>query len=258
MIHLAVAGVRGRMGRAIAELLDGDARFELVAGLVSANDRGPTSIDVTGRRVAVSSHLGDAPCDVLIDVSLAPATLAWLEVGLSRRVPLVIGTTGHSQEALDRIATAARTIPIVLASNFSVGIQAILRRIGDLAKELGAGFDIEIVETHHRKKIDAPSGTAKAILDALLEVEPNTRRTVVYGREGAVGERKAGEIGMHAVRMGDIVGTHEVHFSGPGETLTIRHQAQSRATFAAGALRAAAWIVGRKQGLYSMLDVLRS
>lgn len=257
MIRLAIAGVRGRMGRAIVELLDGDARFELVAGLVSAVDRGPTSIDLAGRRVALSSRLGDAPCDVLIDVSLAPATMAWLEVGLSRRIPLVIGTTGHSTEARDRIEAVARTIPIVLASNFSVGIQAILRRVGDLAKDLGAGFDIEIVETHHRKKIDAPSGTAIAILDALLEAEPNTRRTVIHGREGAVGERRVGEIGIHAVRMGDIVGTHEIHFSGPGETLTIRHQAQSRATFAAGALRAAAWIVGRKPGLYSMLDVLR-
>ena len=258
MIRLALAGIRGRMGRAIADLLDGDTRFELVVGLISPDDHGPGTIDVAGRPVTLASRLGDERPDVLIDVSLAPATMTWIDVGAARGIPLVIGTTGHSPEARDRIATVAKTIPIVLASNFSVGIQAILKRVGDLAKELGPGFDIEIVETHHRKKIDAPSGTAKAILEAILDAEPNEGRTVVHGREGAVGERKAGEIGMHAVRMGDVVGTHEIHFSGPGETLTIRHEAQSRATFAAGALRAAAWIAGRKPRLYSMLDVLRA
>ena len=160
---------------------------------------------------------------------------------------------------------------IVKAANFSIGMQALLNVVGRVAVELGEEYDVEIVETHHRHKIDAPSGTALTIVAEIQKaLNPSREREradpvasplvggagLVFGRQGTVGERPKGQIGVHAVRMGDIVGQHEIHFSGPGETITIRHTAQSRETFAAGALRAAAWVIGKPPGLYSMRDVL--
>ncbi len=265
MIRLAVAGAAGRMGRCVLELAARDPRFEIAAA------------------VDHEAELALPACDVLIDFTDAAGTLAWLEVCCTRRIPMVIGATGHDEPQLARIARAAEVIPIVKAANFSIGMQVVLNAVGRIAKELGVEYDIEIVETHHLHKIDAPSGTALTIVAAIQQALDQSREreladtsaqtrerdrddqvasplvdgaNVVFGRHGKVGERPKGQIGVHAVRMGDVVGQHEIHFSGPGETITIRHTAQSRGTFAAGALRAAAWVVGRPPGLYSMRDVL--
>jgi len=260
MIRLTVAGAAGRMGRCVLELASRDPRFEIAAAI--DRDAEPTF----------------PACDVLIDFTDADGTMAWIDMCERRRVSMVIGATGHDELQFARIAQAAEVIPIVKAANFSIGMQVVLNAVGRIAKELGEEYDIEIVETHHRHKIDAPSGTALGIVERIVEgrafrarsasdgpgVDPlarargsdSTASQVVFGRHGRVGERPKAQIGVHAVRMGEVVGQHEINFSGPGETITIRHTAQSRETFAAGALRAAAWVVGRPPGLYSMPDVL--
>jgi len=255
-INVAVAGAAGRMGRAVLELAANDARFHIAAALDSQDDHAransirvgeidvPLSTSLTGRR------------DVLIDFTVAAGTMHWLEICRKWQMPMVIGATGHDEEQLAAIASAAHEIAIVKASNFSVGVQAMLSRVGALVKQMGPTFDVEIVEHHHRHKVDAPSGTALSLLDEILRATGRTRDDAVFGREGRTGPRPVGQIGIHAVRMGEIVGHHEVRISGPGETLSLVHTAHSRATFAAGALRAASWIVSRRAGLYSMADVL--
>lgn len=239
MIRLAVAGAKGRMGRCVTDLASRDPRFEVAA-----------AIDL-----GASTSL--PACDVLIDFTNAEGTMEWLPACATRLVPMVIGATGHDQSQHARIVDAARIIPIVRAANFSIGIQVILNALGRIATELGDDYDVEIVETHHRHKIDAPSGTALNLLEQVHQSRDRKGADdVVFGRHGKTGERPKRQIGVHAIRMGEVVGQHEIHFSGPGETITIRHTAHSRETFAAGALRAAAWIVGKPPGLYSMRNVL--
>jgi len=246
------------MGRCVLELASHDPRFELAA-----------AIDRSAQQTLPA-------CDVLIDFTDATGTMLWLEACETRRVPMVIGATGHDEAQLARIAQVARSIPIVKAANYSVGMQVVLSALERIANELGDEYDVEIVETHHRHKIDAPSGTAKAMVEKIVAARPIQTRSasdgpcvdplagakgsdstpVVYGRWGKVRERPNGQIGVHSIRMGEVVGQHEIHFSGPGETITIRHTAHSRETFAVGALRAAAWIIGKPPGLYSMRNVL--
>ncbi len=257
MIRLAVAGANGRMGRCVLELAGCDERFEIAAALTSGEPAlvGST-LPIGDGHVSVTDQL-DVECDVLIDFTLPSGTMAWLEICERRRLPMVIGATGHGEEQLSRIAQTANTIPIVRAANFSLGIQAILGLIGPLAQELGNSYDVEIVEAHHRDKIDAPSGTALALVEAIASVRKRSpKEGVVFGRHGQVGPRPPGQIGVHAVRMGDLVSQHEVHLAGPGETITIRHTVHSRTPYAAGALRAASWIVSKRPGLYTMRDVM--
>ena len=258
MIRLALAGATGRTGRHVFETACRDDRFDVVSALTKPGcPTLGTTLRVADREMTVAATL-DAPCDVLIDFTVADGTMDWLRECEARGLPMVIGATGHTDHQLARIKETARAIPIVKASNFSVGIQAILNIVGRVAAELGDGYDIEIVESHHRWKVDAPSGTALALVDQISEATGGDRtRDAVFGRHGTVGERPAGQIGVHAVRMGEIAGSHEIHFSGPGETVTIRHAAHSRSTFAAGALRAAAWIVNRQPGFYTLGDALR-
>ncbi len=256
MIRLAVAGASGRTGRCAVELASRDDRFEVVAALTKPGC--PTSgstVRVGESSVSIIETL-DTACDVLVDFAVAEGTMAWLDVCIERGIALVSGATGHSDEQLARLRQASGRIPILQAANFSVGIQAILRAVGPIAAKLGEAYDIEIVEAHHRHKVDAPSGTALELADRVAAATGATREDFVFGREGYVGERPTGQIGVHAVRMGDFVGWHEVHFSGPGEVLTIRHAAHSRDTFAAGALRAAAWIMDKPPGRYTMRDVM--
>jgi 4-hydroxy-tetrahydrodipicolinate reductase len=243
------------MGHCVLELAACDDRFDVVAAITKSG------CPMVGKRLSVGSKdllitttLEDE-CDVLIDFSIAEATSQWLEICKGRAVPMVIGSTGHTDAQLTEIKLAASECPILKASNFSVGIQAVLGLLGRVKAELGDAYDVEIVESHHRHKVDAPSGTALAMLDE-LGVGATVPIEVVFGRAGNVGPRPAGQIGVHSVRLGEVVGQHEIHFSGPGETVTIRHTAHSREAFAAGALRAAQWIVGRPAGLFSMADVL--
>lgn len=195
--------------------------------------------------------------DVVIDFSSHTATEGLAEICVSRQKAMVIGTTGHSDETRAKLAGFAARIPIVLASNFSTGVNALFWLTRKAAEILGPGFDAEIVEMHHRLKKDAPSGTAKTLAEILSEARQEQLSKVArHGRVGVVGARTASEIGIHAVRGGDVVGDHTVIFAGLGERVELTHKASSRDTFANGALRAAAWVVNQKPGLYSMQDVL--
>ena len=256
MIRLAVAGATGRMGRCVLERASQDQRFAITAALTASGDTTVGSpVRVGDGDVTITDSL-EGECDVLIDFTVAAGTMAWISVCERRAMPLVIGATGHDDRQLARIREASRVIPIVKATNFSVGIYAILGFIGKLVSDLGEDYDVEIIETHHHHKVDAPSGTALTLVDRIAAARGATLANVVFGRHGQVGERPAGQIGVHAVRLGETVGQHEIQLSGLGETVSIRHTAHSRSTFAAGALRAAAWVVGKKAGLYSMEDVL--
>ena len=195
--------------------------------------------------------------EVVVDFSSAAAVEAILCDCRQTRTPLVIGTTGHTAGQRALIAEAAREIPIVFAANFSVGVNLLFWLTRQAARILGPGFDLEVIEVHHRLKKDAPSGTARRLAEILAEARALTyEEHVRHGREGTVGARANDEIGVHAVRGGDVVGEHTVLFADAGERVELVHRASSRETFALGALRAAAWLRGRPAGLYDMEDVL--
>lgn len=262
-IRLAISGAAGRMGRRLVALAQQDAALRVTAALESA-DSPHLGDDVgelagIGRIGVVVNHRPTADFDVLIDFSLPAGTVHRLELCRERQCPVVIGTTGHDDAQRTAIRRAAEVVPVLHAANMSVGVNLILRLVEDLARRLNAEYDVEITEAHHRFKVDAPSGTALALRDAVTRgriAAGAATPTVVHGREGKTGARPPGEIGIHSLRIGDTVGTHSVSFGTLGETLTIRHTAHSRDTFAAGALRAAKWIVGTNPGLYDMSDVL--
>ncbi len=282
MIRVAVAGAMGRMGRCVLELAARDPQFTVAAALTARGCQySGTQVRIADQDVLVVESL-EAECDVLIDFSTAAGTTAWLEVCERREIPMVIGVTGHDAGQTARIREAAHQIPIIHSANFSVGVNALLGLVGPLAQMLGEEFDVEIVETHHRNKVDAPSGTALAFVRSLREAVRSGRGqstddrandgvqapprvsessndgggSVIHGRSGKAGPRPKGEIAVHAVRMGDVVGEHEIHMSGCGETITLRHTALSREAFGAGALCAARWLVSRRPGFYTMRDVL--
>lgn len=235
-MRIAVIG-NGRMGRMIDAVCAQDGGFE-VAGFV-----GPD---------ACASLAEIADIGAAIDFSYPGNLQDMLENAVSRRLPLVIGTTGLSPEQGDAIRAAASVIPIVWANNFSTGVTVLARLARVAAQALCGEFDIEITETHHNRKEDAPSGTAKALLSA---VDPQGEYAVVNGREGRPG-RRGHEIGMHALRGGTVAGEHSVRFFGQMEEIELRHRADSREIFARGALRAAKFAVQAKPGLYDMEDVL--
>lgn len=257
MIRLALAGATGRMGRCVLDVLPTDDRFALAAALVAPDDpRVGETLHVGATTVTLSDRLGGS-CDVLLDFSVPAGTAAWLEVCRAQRIPMVIGATGHDAAQTERMRDAAAEIPIVLAANCSAGLNAVLALVTEAARLLGGAYDVEIIETHHRHKVDAPSGTALLLLDELLRARGGSREgRATFGRAGQTGPRPAGQIGVHAVRLGDLIGRHEIHFGANGETVTITHQVQSRESFALGALRAAAWVVKRPAGMYTMREVL--
>jgi len=196
-------------------------------------------------------------CDVVVDFSHANASGQLSRACRAAQKPAVIGTTGHSKDERASIEDLAKSVPVVLSPNFSVGVNALFWLTRKAAQMLGENFDLEITEMHHRLKKDAPSGTAKKLAEILCEVRGlDYAKNVRHGREGLVGERRADEIGVHSIRGGDTVGDHTVSFAGAGERLELSHTAASRETFALGALRAARWVVGKSAGLYSMEDVL--
>lgn len=243
-LNVALVGAHGRMGRAIAACA---AREPAVYRVVAEAGRVAD--------LATAFNTGE----VVVDFSLPDATAAVLSAVTSRGLPLVLGTTGHDETIRPAIARAAETVPVVFASNFSVGVNALFWLTRRAAEILGPDFDLEIVETHHRLKKDAPSGTARRLAEILAETRAlSYERDVRHGRVGNVGARAASEIGMHAVRGGDVVGEHTVLFAGPAERLELTHRAGSRELFALGALRAARWAAepGRPPGLYDMEDVL--
>jgi 4-hydroxy-tetrahydrodipicolinate reductase len=260
-LRLAVAGCTGRMGQALLRLARTEPDLQIVAALTIPNDPAlgqdaglTVGLDRLG--VSVTQHC-EARCDAMIEFTLPAGCRVWAEWCADAGVPLVSGTTGLGEAGTAALRAAARHVPVVWAPNMSVGINLLLRLAAEATRQLGEAWDVEICETHHKHKVDAPSGTARALYEAVCAVrEQDPLEAATYGRYGRCGPRPAGEIGIHALRLGDSIGEHEVHFATAGETLTLRHRAQSRDIFAAGTLRAARWVVGRGPGLYGMQDVL--
>jgi 4-hydroxy-tetrahydrodipicolinate reductase len=260
MIKIAITGAAGRMGRRIAALAIESEQFDIVSAVEAGGNEaiGKDLGELAGTGpfgVKVTEQLTARP-DALIDFSSPDGTIRWLDACRKNGSAMVIGTTGLTDSHLAAVADAAGTIPIVHSANMSVGVNVLLKVVADVARALGADYDIEVSEVHHRFKKDAPSGTAIALAKSICAaLGKDYGETAVLGR-GGICPRKAGEIGMHALRLGDTVGEHAVHFGNLGETITIGHSAHTRDTFARGALRAAQWASGRKPGLYSMADVL--
>ena len=241
MIKLVINGSHGRMGQAILGLAKQDADFSVVG-----------EVDLGGDLQAAAAKAG-----VIIDFSLHDATLAAAQAAAKHKVALVIGTTGHTAEEKKQVLGAIRGIPVVWAANYSTGVNTLFYVARKVAEILGPDFDQEIIEMHHRLKKDAPSGTADRLAQILAEVKKKQLKDLArHGRVGIVGERTRDEIGIHAVRGGDVVGDHTVIFAALGERVELTHRASSRETFARGALRAAKCIVGKPAGLYDMQDVL--
>ena len=241
MTRIIITGSRGRMGRALVSCAAHHPDLQIVGQI----DQGDDLRTVIGQG------------DVVIDFSSHSATPAIATLCATHQKAMVVGTTGHSDEGRSQIADCQSRIPIVLASNFSTGVNTLFWLTRKAAEILGPGFDLEVVEMHHRLKRDAPSGTAKTLAEILAAARRQQLDKVArHGRSGIVGERTAEEIGVHSVRGGDVVGDHTVIFAGVGERVELTHKASTRETFANGALRAAQWVVKQKPGLYDMQDVL--
>lgn len=262
MIRLAISGIAGRMGQTLRRLIESSDDLQLTAGI----DREALAGDAAARlgclEVVTPAHAAGVlrEADALVDFS-APAALAELletdpEALMGRA--LVVGTTGLGEREEALLVAAARTSPVVVAANFSVGVNLLVQLVRAAARVLNEErFDVEIVEAHHRRKVDAPSGTALVLAEAAASARAAPLATLRRdGRSGQVGPRPAGEIGLHALRGGSIVGEHRVHFIGDAERLELAHIASDRALFAEGALLAARWAAGRAPGRYRMSDVL--
>jgi len=263
-MRIAVAGVGGRMGRTLVQAVteaDGLA-------LGAATERpGSTLIGADAGELAGVGHLGVQVCadlaqaldafDCLIDFTVPTATLNHLELCRAAGRKLVIGTTGLGQEQRGQIAAAAADIPIVFAPNMSVGVNLCFKLLDIAARVLGDEVDIEIIEAHHRHKVDAPSGTALRMGEVVAAaLGRDLAEVAVYGRQGQTGARERRTIGFETIRAGDVVGEHSVWFASEGERVEIAHKASSRMTFAKGAVRAAGWLGAKSDGLYDMQDVL--
>jgi 4-hydroxy-tetrahydrodipicolinate reductase len=250
-VKVAIAGAGGRMGRALIEAVLADRELSLAAAFDVAGS--PAIGQRVGNSQIVSDPRAAAQADVLIDFTRPEGTLAHL----AHAKAMVIGTTGFSKEETSRIADAGKRIPIVMAANFAVGVNAAYKLAEAAARILGEGYDVEIIEAHHRHKVDAPSGTALKLGEVIARAQGRELgKSSVFGRQGDTGERPARQIGFHSVRGGDIVGEHTVVFAGLGERLELTVRSQSRMTYATGALRAAKFLKNRAPGLYDMSDVL--
>ena len=263
-IRIAIAGAGGRMGRqliAAVANVEGvvlGATFEREGSSLLGVDAGELAgIGQTGIKVSSSLQDAAASFDVLVDFTRPEGTLAHLAFCVSQRKNMVIGTTGFDDAGKAAISKAAESIGIVFAANFSVGVNVMLKLLEKAAKVMGDYTDIEIIEAHHRHKVDAPSGTALAMGETIAQaLGRDLKECAVYAREGYTGERDPKSIGFATVRAGDIVGEHTAMFADVGERIEITHKASSRMTFASGAVRAAAWVGSQPIGLYDMRDVL--
>ncbi len=262
-IRVAIAGATGRMGRMLIEAVLASDDCTLTGALdvpgsaALGEDAGAALGRVTGVALTADLARGLAGADVLIDFTRPAGTMAHLAACRAQGVAMVIGTTGLDPAQEAALAEAAAVLPIVRAPNMSVGVNVMLRLLAQAARALGAGYDIEVIEAHHRHKVDAPSGTALAMGQVLAQARGRRLEDcAVYARQGHTGERAEGSIGFATIRGGDIVGDHTVHFAGTGERLEITHRSNSRANYAAGSLRAVRFLQGRAPGLYGMDDVL--
>lgn len=263
MVKVVIAGSSGRMGQALLEGIFADSGLQL-HGAIDREDSlriGHDAGEPFGRNtgVKISSDVASAltGADVLVDFTRPEASMEYLVACENAGIKLVLGTTGFTSEQKERIAATARKTAVVFAPNMSVGVTLLIDLVQAAAKVLADGYDIEIIEAHHRHKVDAPSGTALRLGEAAASAVGRDLETcAVYGREGVTGERDANTIGFATVRGGDVVGDHTVLFAGTGERVELTHKASSRATFALGALRAAKFLDDKKTGLFDMKDVL--
>lgn len=264
MVRIAVVGASGRMGLCLikATALSGQAELAVAISrpesLSIGKDAGelagisPLAVKVSGDLASVTEQF-----DVLIDFTRPEASMSYLNLCRNNGKSIVIGTTGFNDSQKAEIASAAREVPIVMAPNMSVGVNLSLKLLEMTAKVMGGHADIEVIEAHHRHKVDAPSGTALRMGEVVAAaVGRNLKDCAVYGREGNTGERDRNTIGFSTIRAGDIVGEHTVMFADEGERVEITHKATSRMTFANGAVRAAVWLRDKPNGLYDMQDVL--
>ena len=259
--RILLHGASGRMGRAIAQCADGLDGLQIVAAVapdVPGVSLGTlAALPEPGPEVVATLGEVDQAFDVAIDFSRPDGTLALLERCRRNGSGLVVGTTGFSAEQRQQLELAASEVPLCIAANFSIGVNVCLKLLREAASVLGDDYDVEIVEAHHRHKVDAPSGTALAMGEAVAGgLDRQLSECAVYSREGHTGPRPDKAIGFATMRGGDIVGEHTVLFAGDGERIEISHRATNRNNFANGALRAAAWLRGRAPGLYNMTDVL--
>jgi 4-hydroxy-tetrahydrodipicolinate reductase len=241
MTKVIIVGAKGQMGRALLRCADGFPDLTVSGQIDLGEDLGGV--------------IGDG--DVVIDFTFHQSTVRFAQLCGANKKAMVIGTTGHTEAERGELRALAAEVPMVWSSNYSTGVNALFWLTRRAAEILGPEYDLEIMETHHRLKKDAPSGTAKTLGEILAAVRRQQLDNVVrHGREGLVGERSAAEIGMHSIRGGDVVGDHTVLFAASGERLELTHKASSRDAFALGALRAAQWVAQKKPGLYDMLEVL--
>ncbi len=260
-VKIAISGCSGKMGKIIASLAFKEAGIKVVSGI---EKKGHSSI---GGDLALS--LGNASCgisiscdiskaisitDVLIEFTDPETTLKHLEIVSAYKKKMVIGTTGFKESQIKRIKEISSKTAILMSPNMSIGVNVLLSTIKEMVKLLGDNYDIEIIEMHHNKKKDAPSGTAKEIANVIKQVRRNIK--VLYGREGITGSRGKNELCIHALRLGDIIGEHKIILSGNNERVELSHSAGSREIFAKGAILAAKYIAGKKYGLYTMQDML--
>jgi 4-hydroxy-tetrahydrodipicolinate reductase len=238
-LRILINGGKGRMGHAVAA-----AAKDLAVDVVGAVDLGDDIV------------AGVTRCDVIVDFSSHDATRALLDIAVAHGRPVVLGTTGHSAKEKEHLLALAAKVPCVWAGNFSIGVNLLFALTRRAAMVLGADYDAEVVEMHHRFKKDAPSGTAARLLEIVLEERRLDSSALRHGREGITGERTPTEVGIHSLRGGDVVGDHTVMFAALGERLELTHRANDRGIFARGALRAAQWVVTQTAGVYDMQDVL--
>jgi len=256
VIRAVVAGAGGRMGSRILAALREEKDFTVTGACERA---GSEHVGRDAGGVTIVSTLESAlqkGAEVVIDFTAPAASVQHAATCASRGVALVIGTTGFAPEQKNDLRASAARIPIVLAPNMSVGVNVLFRLVADAARALGRGYEVEVVEMHHRMKRDAPSGTAVRLAEVVAQARGAGADAFVYERHGDVGPRKPGTIGLATLRGGDVVGDHTVHFLSDGERLELTHKATSRDNFARGAVRAARWVPGKKAGLYDMQDVL--
>jgi len=249
MIRIVICGALGRMGRMVAAEIEGEKDLELAGAVEAPGVEGSLlGVDVTD---SLDDVIGG--CDVVVDFTNPEAALEHIDTGAEAGVPLVVGTTGLSEKQLERARAAASRTALLVTPNMSVGVNLMFETVERTARAL-KDFDAEIIEIHHNRKKDSPSGTASRLADVIERARPGLER--MHGRQGILGARRPDELGIHSLRGGDVVGEHTVIFAGEGERLEITHRAHSRRTFARGAIRAVRFIVGKPAGIYSMADVL--
>lgn len=258
---IIIMGAAGRMGKTLTELVLADSQLKLAA-LLERPDAPVLTAPVASCLIGTDAAtvLAQKPGAVVVDFTAPEASMATARAAAVSGNPLVIGTTGFSEEQKQELAEIATRVPLFMAPNMSLGINVLLRVLPELTRMLGEDYDVEMVELHHNRKKDSPSGTALGLAECLADAKGwNLPEVACYHREGIIGERPKVQIGVQAIRGGDVVGVHTVYFMGPGERIEVTHQAHSRANFALGALRAAAWLPSQKAGkVHNMVDMLNA